>query len=110
MENPFQIISERLDNIERLLIELKNTKRHSNNEIDQLPELMSIHQLSKYLSLANQTIYTFTSKHLIPYFKKGKRLYFRKSEIDAWISNGRRKTISEIEQEIRNDNSNRKRH
>jgi hypothetical protein len=38
----------------------------------------------------------------IPNAKRGKRLYFKRSEIDDWISQSRRKTVAEIEQEASN--------
>lgn len=45
------------------------------------------------------TIYLKTSNGRIPCHKKGKKLYFLKSEIDAWLKDGRRKTIKETAQE-----------
>lgn len=38
----------------------------------------------------------------IPPFKKGKRLYFKKSELFEWIYKGTFKTITEIEMEAIN--------
>lgn len=35
----------------------------------------------------------------IPMYRKGKKLYFLRSEIIEWIKSGRIKTIAEIEQE-----------
>ena len=44
------------------------------------------------------TVYAQVSKNTIPYHKrgKGKKLYFLKSEIDAWLKDGRKETDSEI--------------
>lgn len=54
--------------------------------------LMSIEQLIEYLidHPARQTVYGWVNYRLIPYEKHGKRLYFKKSAIDLWLSNGRR--------------------
>ena len=109
MENPFQIILDRLDNIEKLLHELNGRKSLSTKPDDSIPELMAVSQVAKYLSLSVQTVYGFTSRSEIPNFKRGKRLYFRKSEIDEWILQCRRKTIYELQKEAEEYISKRKR-
>lgn len=45
---------------------------------------------------AKQTVYTWVSNQTIPFHKKGKKLYFLKSEIDEWLKAGRRQTRAEI--------------
>ena len=62
--------------------------------------LLDIDQASEYLKLAKQTVYGFTSKNEIPYIKRGKKLYFRKTELETWLNEGRRKTNKEIEIEV----------
>jgi len=53
--------------------------------------LLTMEQLIDYLPEhpARQTVYGWVNFRLIPYQKHGKRLYFRKSAIDRWLSNGR---------------------
>lgn len=46
---------------------------------------------------APTTIYSWVRKGTIPYYKKGKKLSFKKSEIDTWLSEGRQKTDAEYE-------------
>jgi excisionase family DNA binding protein len=58
---------------------------------------------------AKSTVYKWVMQRSIPSHKKGKKLMFLKSEIDAWLKSGRRKTMSEIEEEARNYCYNRKR-
>ena len=60
-------------------------------------ELLTITEASKFLNLAKQTLYGFTSKNLIPFIKKGKKLYFRKSDLDKWLLEGKQPTKAEIE-------------
>jgi len=62
-------------------------------------EIMTVSETSEFLKLSVQTIYGYTSKRLIPFAKRGKRLYFNRLELFAWIQEGRRKTQTEIEQE-----------
>lgn len=71
----------------------QNSQTEANNS---LPELLSITQAAAYLNLAKQTLYGFTCNREIPFIKKGKKLYFRKSELEKWVSEGRKKTKDEI--------------
>lgn len=65
-------------------------------QVSQVPELLSIDLASKYLNLARQTLYGFTSNRSIPFIKRGKKLYFKKSDLDSWLGEGRRRTLSEL--------------
>jgi hypothetical protein len=53
--------------------------------------LMAIEQFREYLPEhpAKQTIYQWIYNRSVPYEKYGKRVYFRKSNIDNWLNNGR---------------------
>ncbi|MDD3077911.1 MAG: helix-turn-helix domain-containing protein [Paludibacter sp.] len=98
MENPFEIIEQRLKNIEKQLSELvKMVQTPIFKGVTE--EIMRVEQLSDYLTIARQTIYEKCSKKEIPYFKAGKRLYFKKSVINDWINSGRRYTTDELMQQ-----------
>lgn len=60
---------------------------------------MDIKELCDYLPMrpATQTVYGWTSAHMIPFHKKGKRIVFLKSEIDKWMVGEQLKSIKEIE-------------
>lgn len=62
--------------------------------------LLTVDQTSKLTKLSISTIYSKVSRKEIPAFKIGKRLYFSKAEIIAWIKSGKIKTIAEIRNEI----------
>ncbi|KGO92815.1 hypothetical protein Q767_15340 [Flavobacterium enshiense DK69] len=62
-------------------------------------ELLNVDQIAAYLLLAKSSIYGLTATSKIPHYKYGKKLYFKKSEIDDWILAKRIKTMDEIEQE-----------
>ena len=94
MENPFEIIVQRLDSIEKILYDLSqnvNTKPKEDTD-----EIMTVEQLSDYLTIARQTIYGKCASKELPYYKSGKRLYFKKSEINNWINCGIRYTKEEL--------------
>ena len=46
--------------------------------------------------LAKRTVYKLTHRKAIPHLKRGGRLYFKRSELEAWIEAGRRLTIDEM--------------
>lgn len=102
MEKPFEIIIQRLDAIERLLYEIKSGKQGDNVPVVYANELMNVQQVAEYLTLSVQTIYGLVHKMEIPNSKRGKRLYFKRTDIDDWIGQSRRKTRVEIEQEASN--------
>lgn len=64
---------------------------------DDHTEILNIQEASKYLNLAKQTLYSFTSKRVIPFFKKGKKLYFKRIELNNWLTEGKQLSKDEIE-------------
>jgi hypothetical protein len=48
---------------------------------------------------AKPTVYALVRKRLLPCYKNGKKLYFFEDELMAWIQNGKKKTVQEIETE-----------
>ncbi len=48
-------------------------------------EIMTIDDVSRYLSLKTGTIYKFLEKGVLPGFKVGATWRFRKRTIDKWI-------------------------
>ncbi len=87
-------LSLRIENIERIL---KNNAKEE-KEIDD--NLLTIQDASKLLKLSVATIYSKVCRNELPVSKKGKRLYFQKSELLDWIKSGRNKTIAEIQKEV----------
>lgn len=49
---------------------------------------------------AKPTVYAYVQNRTIPFHKKGKKLFFLKSEIDAWLKLSRRRTSTEISAEV----------
>jgi len=61
--------------------------------------LMNIQEAAALLNLAVATVYEKTSEKLIPHYKHGKKIMFKKSELLAWVESRRVKTIHEIRKE-----------
>lgn len=101
MNNPFEIIDARLSNIENLLLDLKHSAKvpTSQPETDQL---LTVQDAAAFLKLSVPTIYSLTSKGVLPVMKRSKRCYFSKTELLNYLKQGRKKTIAEIEADVQN--------
>lgn len=58
---------------------------------------LNIEEIASLINVSKQHVYFLTSKKQIPHVKKGKRLYFYKSEILQWLKEGEQKTDKEID-------------
>ena len=65
-------------------------------------EILNANQAAKLLNIAKPTLYSKTSKQEIPFFKRGKKLLFRKSELIQWIENGKYRSQAELDQVANN--------
>lgn len=70
-------------------------------KIKPYPDLFDIKMTAEYLHLAVPTIYGLVQRATIPFYKKGKRLYFKKEDLEKWIETGRKSTIEEIGEGVR---------
>lgn len=105
MINPFELVTAQLDRIENKLGELDTSFHRSifNNKAEpESGHLLTIKQAAELISLSVPTIYGLVHNSLIPVSKRGKRLYFSKQELIIWIQSGRKKTITEIEEDAQN--------
>ena len=61
-------------------------------------EHLNLSEAAKYLGLSKSFIYKKTSKRDgLPFYKIGNKLiYFKKSELDAWLVSNRQNTLEEI--------------
>jgi excisionase family DNA binding protein len=94
MNNPFEVLEERLNNIESLILNLKNTPIEQVGTVEK-DELLTVQDTAKFLSLSVPTVYTLISKGELPVMKRSKRCYFSKVELINYLKLGRKKTIAE---------------
>lgn len=93
MENPFELIIRKLDTIESLLRNISVPGK----QVVPVAEVFNLNEASEYVSLSKSAIYKKTSERNIPHFKKGKKLYFKRSELDEWLTENKISTNAEIE-------------
>ena len=59
---------------------------------------LTLEEAAKYLDISTSHLYKLTSKGKIPHYKpEGKKVYFEKSELDAWLLRKPVKTQVEID-------------
>ncbi len=73
----------------------------------QTSEFINIVEASSYLRLKKSYIYNLVYKNKIPFYKPtGKKLLFKKSELNKWIEESRIDTVEEYSKKLENiDNS-----
>jgi excisionase family DNA binding protein len=98
MNNPFEVIEARLNNIETLLLDLKH-KPKEQGESNEIDELFTVQDTAKFLSLSVPTVYSLISKGELPVMKRSKRCYFSKIDLINYLRQGKRKTFAEIAKE-----------
>ena len=90
-ENLPQIIAGIVDKLNELECRIDTLAKDSKHPISD--HWMDLQELRDYLPThpATQTVYGWTSCNLIPFHKKGKRIFFVKDEIDIWYLNNKLK-------------------
>jgi excisionase family DNA binding protein len=72
---------------------------HNKNEDEQIEEdILYVNDVCRLLNIKPVTLYAKTSKEEIPHFKKGRKLYFSRKELQKWILSGQKLTIAEREE------------
>lgn len=94
-----KILCEKIDEIFRRIdrIEKSLNPVAGNSKAD---EPLNVHEASRLVHLSVATIYSKVSRNEIPVNKVGKKLYFYRSELEAWIRSGRIRTTLEIRSEV----------
>ena len=83
-------IIERLESIEKLLIEQQTLQK----------QVLNFNETCKYLELSQSHLYKLTSTGAIPHYKpNGKKIYFQRQELDQWLQRNRMDSQDEIEQQ-----------
>lgn len=88
MNNPFEAIDRRLNDLEALLLELLQVLRNGNSA--GMPEIGGIELAQEITHLSKTRLYALVSARQIPHAKRGNKLYFTRAELQAWIVAGKR--------------------
>ena len=62
-------------------------------------EVLNFNDACSYLELSSSHLYKLTSNGMVPFYKpNGKKIYFRRTELDSWLLRNRTDSQSEIDQ------------
>lgn len=86
-------IVQKLNEIEALIL----------NQGYEKKEFLDVKEASSYLNLSTSAIYKMTSRKEIPhYVPGGKKIYFRKSELNTWIELAKITSTNEFDRSVAN--------
>ena len=82
-----EIIIEKLEEIKNIIISQTSSRK----------EILSLSEAAEFLHQSKSSVYKLTSKKEIPHYSPGgKKIYFRKSELEEWVYNSRIDSVDEI--------------
>ncbi|MBC6606946.1 helix-turn-helix domain-containing protein [Hymenobacter sp. BT188] len=84
MENPFEALDSRLRNLETLITEVLEHLR--SNAVVNKSEIGGIALAQEMTFLSKARLYALVSARKIPHSKRGNRLYFNRTELQAWVT------------------------
>lgn len=79
-------------------MESNNNQNQSNELIIAQKEVLTFTEACKYTGLSKSKMYKHTSSKNIAFYKpEGKIIYFKRSELEAWMLRNRHSSKAEIE-------------
>ena len=94
-----EVTKEDLEAFARVLLE--QSREPKSGSTGPETTFMTITEAATFTNLAKQTLYALASQRKVPHFKKAKRLLFRRSDLEQWLLESKRKTIQEMKADLR---------
>jgi hypothetical protein len=95
MNNPFELIEARLSRIEDLIYDLKH-QLIKVEPIDQPKEFLTIQEAAEFLNITVPRMYRRQASNGFSVMNEERRLYFSRTEVIKYLTDGRRKTWFEF--------------
>jgi excisionase family DNA binding protein len=93
MEQSIFLVEKRLENIERMLTEQSLATK----------EILNFNEAALFLDISRSHLYKLTSQKQIPHFcPQGKRLYFKRMELQEWLLRNRQEETESVEERLNN--------
>jgi excisionase family DNA binding protein len=86
IENPFQFLFDKMEKIESK-VDVVVSARLNADGLNK-DEFLSVEQTAEYLGVKTSTIYSYTRSRKLRHYKRGSMIYFRRSDINAYIEQG----------------------
>ncbi len=92
---------EQILEIVKFMLKYMQENDGNKNETELTDKWFDVKELKEYLPTHPSTsdIYAKTHNRTIPFHKSGKRVIFRKIEIDTWLLSNQSKTLNQITEE-----------
>lgn len=102
-----QIILTTKDELSELIKEslsqlLSSQTKQNITPAENTKQFLTVEETCKFLSVARQTLYAYTSNRQIPFIKKAGKNYFKYDDLADWLNSGKRKSKEEIQNEVNN--------
>jgi excisionase family DNA binding protein len=89
-----------LESLSQELLELRSILSKS---LTALKETLDLEEAAMYVKQSRSYLYKLTSQNLIPHYKpNGKKIYFKRSELDEWALKNKVYSAYELEQKAVN--------
>jgi excisionase family DNA binding protein len=89
--------------MDEIIVRLERLERLIESQGINKKEVLNFNETCHYLELSQSHLYKLTSSGVIPHYKpNGKKIYFNRTELDAWLLRNRMNSKDEIEQEAAN--------
>ena len=87
-----------MEQVKEVLKKLKKIETMLEQQNLLQKEVLNLNEAGAYLSISASHMYKLTSQKQIPHFcPQGKRLYFKREELDCWLLRNRQDSTDEIE-------------
>lgn len=88
--------------IKEALSEILNHNKTNDLIVENPKKYLTVEETCKFLNVARQTLYAYTSNRQIPFIKKAGKNYFNLADLENWLNSGKIKTVEEIRNEVYN--------
>jgi excisionase family DNA binding protein len=86
--------------MDEVLKRLEKLERLIESQGVNAKEVLNFHEAAQFLELSHSHLYKLTSAGSIPHYKpNGKKIYFRRDELESWLLRNKVTTSDEIEQQ-----------
>lgn len=88
-----------MENQNELLKQFEQLRKVVSLNILLQKPVLNFQETCQYLDISSSHLYKLTSKRAIPHFcPNGKKLYFKRDELDVWLLRNKQLSLDEIEE------------
>lgn len=84
IQNPFELILKKLNGIENQIRQLQTNKATTAAD-----DFLTVEQAAAFLNLEKSTVYKKVSDGKLPFYKAGKKLFFKRAELVKIVELGK---------------------